>query len=268
MSKKIIALFVLVVFLFCASSCEKNDIHTSQSANKKTPYKDTFNSSHHSSISEQPAHTHSYSDATCISPKTCSCGATLGTSLKHQFSSATCITPKTCERCGTTEGDLLPHNYINNQCSLCGQTNPDSLPVELNKIHVIDANSNFYKYDENSFQDTYGNTYIGVYIWGAHHSGIETVVYNLNKQYKTFTGSIVTSPRLESCAYADYYIYADDRLVYSFTQQEKTTAKIDFEVNIENATTLSIRAGAYKKPQVIASGYMGCACIVDAKLNK
>lgn len=238
---------------------------------------------------------HSYSDANCASPKTCTrCGTTAGTALGHQFSSASCTSPKICSRCGATDGSelghnysaancnspktctrcgqtsssALGHNYVNNKCSRCGKVDPESLPVGLHQLHIIDGNSSFYKYDENSFQDTYGNTYTGVHIWGHRHSGIETVVYNLDQKYKTFNGSIVASPRLESCAYADYYIYVDDQLVYTYTEQEKTTGKIDFEIDVRNATKLSIRAGAYKKPSEVAVGYMGCACIVNAQLTK
>lgn len=262
--------------------------------NESTQTQTQTNQSKPTSTTNQPTHTHSYSNATCTSPKKCSCGVTAGTALGHKFSSATCTSPKicsrcgiasgnalghnysaancnspkTCTRCGQTSGSALGHNYVNNKCSRCGKVDPDSLPVGLHQIHIIDGDSWFYKYDENSFQDTYGNTYNGVHVFGSGHSGVETVVYNLGQKYKTFTGSIVASPSLASCAYADYYIYVDDQLVYSYTKQEKTTGKIDFKIDVKNATKLSIRAGAYKKPSEVAVGYMGCACIVNAQLTK
>ena len=72
-----------------------------------------------SNATSQPTHTHSFSSATCTSPKKCACGATEGSALGHQFSSATCTTPKTCSRCGITEGNSLGHNYKDGICSVC-----------------------------------------------------------------------------------------------------------------------------------------------------
>ena len=47
-----------------------------------------------STVSSEPIHTHSFSDATCTQPKTCSCGATDGNALGHNFENGTCT------RCG------------------------------------------------------------------------------------------------------------------------------------------------------------------------
>ncbi|MBQ9125355.1 MAG: hypothetical protein IJY13_01705, partial [Clostridia bacterium] len=125
------------------------------------------------------ANGHSWVDATCTTPKTCSvCGATEGTALDHSFTNyvsnndatctadgtetakcdrcdvkdtrtdadsklghswvdATCTTPKTCSVCGTTEGEALGHNYVGEvttpatcttkgvktyTCSVCGDS--------------------------------------------------------------------------------------------------------------------------------------------------
>ena len=76
-------------------------------------------------------HTHSYSSATCTSPKKCSCGATSGSALGHSYSSATCTSPAKCSRCGATSGTSLGHNYFYSyeaahphkgytKCSRCG----------------------------------------------------------------------------------------------------------------------------------------------------
>ena len=90
--------------------------------------------------------THSYTAATCTSPKKCkTCGATSGSTLGHNFSvvtkaatckatgtkrcsrctvtqtipktgthsyaAATCTSPKKCKTCGTTSGSALGHNF-------------------------------------------------------------------------------------------------------------------------------------------------------------
>ena len=55
-------------------------------------------------------HEHSWIDATCTEPKTCSkCGETEGEPLGHEWVEATCDNPKTCSVCGQTEGEALGH---------------------------------------------------------------------------------------------------------------------------------------------------------------
>lgn len=57
-------------------------------------------------------HTHTWVDANCTAPKTCSvCGKTEGAALGHQWQEADYQNPKTCLSCGATEGDPLAINY-------------------------------------------------------------------------------------------------------------------------------------------------------------
>ena len=119
-----------------------------------------------------PAHTHSWVDASCTAPKTCSsCGETEGKALNHIFGSwkisqeptctekgeeartcsrcgiseaqnvnavghdwkdATCAKPKTCSRCNQTYGAALGHNYVSGTCKRCGDKTTFS-------IHFIDV---------------------------------------------------------------------------------------------------------------------------------
>lgn len=72
---------------------------------------------------------HSYKDATCIAPKTCTkCGVTQGSTNGHSWESATCTTPKTCSVCGKTEGSAKGHKWqaatcsTPKTCSICGET--------------------------------------------------------------------------------------------------------------------------------------------------
>ena len=73
---------------------------------------------------------HSYSIATCTTPKKCvRCGITSGAALGHNYAAATCQTPKTCTRCRSTVGTSLEHNYIGatctsgGKCLKCGEIN-------------------------------------------------------------------------------------------------------------------------------------------------
>ena len=72
-------------------------------------------------VTEGDALGHSWKDATCTAPKTCSvCGATEGTTIAHSWNDATCTAPKTCSVCRATEGNMLAHTYVNGTCSGCG----------------------------------------------------------------------------------------------------------------------------------------------------
>ena len=68
---------------------------------------------------------HKWNDATCESPKTCSvCHQTEGFELGHKWNDATCESPKTCSVCGKTEGPALGHNWnpSTGKCNTCGNT--------------------------------------------------------------------------------------------------------------------------------------------------
>ena len=79
---------------------------------------------------ESRAVSHSWKDADCVSPKTCTiCGATEGDALTHDWLEATCTAPKTCRVCGRTEGTALRHTpeaddgscTTEVKCAVCGE---------------------------------------------------------------------------------------------------------------------------------------------------
>ena len=71
------------------------------------------------------SHQHTFSDATCTTPKTClECGETEGTVANHIWIDATCTKPKTCLSCGLTSGGVLSHTYSNGYCSKCYTKEP------------------------------------------------------------------------------------------------------------------------------------------------
>lgn len=62
-------------------------------------------------------HQHTWQDASCSAPKTCSeCGATEGSTLEHKWKVASCQAPKTCADCGATEGAALEHKWTDATC--------------------------------------------------------------------------------------------------------------------------------------------------------
>ncbi len=298
MSKKLISLLLAICMLFCLSACgttatsnnstdtpsesqtdtvkdndentfseENNQVssNTEETNKNDTQTQPSNNQSKPTSTTNQPTHNHSYSNATCTSPKKCSCGVTAGTALGHQFSSATCTSPqicsrcgttsgnalghsyssancnspKTCTRCGQTSGSALGHNYVNNKCSRCGKVDPDSLPVSLFSIAVIDSFD--FRKDEGSFTDSFGNAYNNALRFNYVGRKNTHSIFNLDNKYSKLSGSIVTYQDTDSEAKMIVEIYVDDVLKYKSNPFGKTTGKIDFSVDVKNAQKLLIK---------------------------
>ncbi len=105
---------------------------------------------------ESPIVAHSFAEATCTDPKTCSaCQATEGEANGHSWVDATCTTPKTCSVCQITEGEANEHIWDdgvvvvepteNNDgeklytCTTCGGRKTDIIPAP-NHEHSYSAN--------------------------------------------------------------------------------------------------------------------------------
>ena len=123
--------------------------NTGASGNSGTSSNTGLSDNTSSSGSSTIACRHSYADATCTTPKTCTkCGATTGSAAGHTWKyatctepatcttchetwgnanghswrEATCSAPKTCQTCKSTEGSALPHNLYYTKCSTCDHT--------------------------------------------------------------------------------------------------------------------------------------------------
>ena len=72
------------------------------------------------------SHQHSFGEATCLKPATCTkCGETSGAALGHDWKAATCTEPKICKTCNTIEGSAKGHNYSNGKCTYCYASDPN-----------------------------------------------------------------------------------------------------------------------------------------------
>lgn len=104
-------------------------------------------------------HEHTWTEATCNAPKTCSdCGETEGSALSHSWTEATCSAPKTCKLCGKTEGTATEHDYMPatleapKTCKACGATEGAALEIikaDLSRAYEADwysINSGFEKF--------------------------------------------------------------------------------------------------------------------------
>lgn len=65
---------------------------------------------------------HTWREATCTAPKTCSkCGATEGSASGHIWKEANCTYPETCSQCGETRGTISgKHSTRQGNCEYCG----------------------------------------------------------------------------------------------------------------------------------------------------
>ncbi len=50
---------------------------------------------------------------------------------QHEWQDASCIAPKTCKGCNATEGEVLPHNFVDGVCHNCGEKHPGSAGLEF-----------------------------------------------------------------------------------------------------------------------------------------
>ncbi len=63
---------------------------------------------------------HTYTGRSCTGVDKCiTCGSIVPSS-GHSWVDATCSEPKTCSKCNTTEGDPLGHDMVNGICTRCG----------------------------------------------------------------------------------------------------------------------------------------------------
>lgn len=81
----------------------------------------------------EPAHEHSYTQVVTApdctnggyTTNTCQCGDSYVSdevaALGHTWTDATCNAPKTCSVCGTTEGEAAGHSYTQGACVRCGE---------------------------------------------------------------------------------------------------------------------------------------------------
>jgi len=167
------------------------------------------------SVENKPgAHTHQFVDATCTTPKTCSCGLTEGEALGHT-EKVVDATPATCTQSGLTAGKVCSvcnevlvaqqsvaatgHTEPNAQgrCATCGEQ------LLLSTLDLADAMAKCNKYEkwnfavkfdvsvaDKSLAEEYAYTYI------YYYDGV-------NFYYSDVEGS-----------FYDYIVYTDDNILY------------------------------------------------------
>lgn len=293
MFKRSTLLLLAVLFSFCLSSCMSKRLSDNSLELEDSDERRTTSAQSESVSDVQTEHIHNYADATCLDPMKCSCGvtagaalghdfisatctspqickrcsATLGSELGHDFSVATCTVPSTCVRCGITQGEALGHSYVDNHCTICGKVDPDSLPVRLESLFLIDSSNgnawHQYKYDSTSLTDSFGNIYDGAHCYlGCNYE--QYSMHNLEGKYRYFNGSIVAPQNSNAKRTYSIRIYVDGELKYSKTCFSKTSGKVDFSVDVDGGTTLMIKVVHEQS----AGDSNEDVCIVNAQLLK
>ena len=129
--KKSIAILLVLVMLLSLAACTKNEPLPS------TPTTNDSGADNSTTAPTEPGHTHSYAQ-TVVEPdctnagyttNTCECGDSYQSdevaALGHTWVDATCTAPKTCSVCAVTEGEVADHNYQSGTCSVCGTKDPN-----------------------------------------------------------------------------------------------------------------------------------------------
>ena len=95
----------------------------------------------------EPSHTHTWTAATCSTPKTCTdCGETQGKPAGHQWIDATCTAPMTCSVCADTFGGTTDHvwkeatYYAPMTCTVCGETKGEPRQPEIETTAETEPN--------------------------------------------------------------------------------------------------------------------------------
>ena len=171
-----------------------------------------------STTTNKTKHTHTYSKATCVQPKKCSCGAIEGSALGHTWNSATCKTPKICVVCNITEGEVGKHQYSDGKCVFCDKIeiiNPkNGLKEKANYFHEKAYGDGHYMltvYQFNNFDLEIRNEPWGVYStnkeWAESNN---TITYNGKKYYPVGYGGPLPQ-----------YVLTDTEIILKFSNDLK-----------------------------------------------
>lgn len=205
---------------------------------------------------------HDFTAANCTNPEICKrCELAQGSALGHDFAEATCTAPETCKTCGATGAAAKGHTYTNDVCIRCGEVDPDSLPVGLEELHLMD--SAYYEFVD-KITDSFGNEYEKAHIYEWPRMQDEPwSIHALSKKYSVFEGTIVAINSTEADIYIDIKIYVDDKLVYSYDDYTIIAGALDFSIDVSNASSIKI---FFKDNQYY--DHSGGIALVNAQLYK
>ncbi len=166
-----------------------------------------------------------------------SSGGSSSTAHTHSYSAATCTSPKKCS-CGVTSGNALGHNFVNGVCSRCNATNRVYLIESIDYLSCVDVH-----YDVDRYTDNAGNQYSGHYTFYDYDllSSPEYIEIQTNKQYSTFNGTIfLPYEERGTDKISTVNIYGDGRLLYQSKDITKLFKTENFSINIKGISVIKI----------------------------
>lgn len=155
----------------------------------------------------------------------------------HEWVDATCEHPKTCSICDTTEGNALPHEYLNGTCTVCGSDNPQFLADYKQAQDLINSGKYEEAYEKlkelGDFKDAkvlLSRFHYALVTWrksGSYSNDVTVsygennlpkqmlaINYNGDKVYNDFTydekGNIISCTHTNANGSRDFYDYVYD----------------------------------------------------------
>lgn len=117
-------------------------------------------------------------------------------------------------------------------------------PHKLSELKVVDSDD--LEQREDAVLDTFGNVYNYADQLKVYANTNAYAIYNVNKQFSKFSGTIACSDETGSEVGCILEIYADDKPVYTSGVITRTTPPIQFDIDITNASLIRIKGTGTK----------------------
>lgn len=115
------------------------------------------------------------------------------------------------------------------------------MPITLKNIITI--SSDHVEVEEDVIYDRYGNYYDGAVLIGKNYD-TGYGLFNLNKKYVKFTGTVFVHKSVSNGRDASFSIYLDDELVYTSGSLTEESAPVSLELDVTNISTMRITTDA------------------------
>lgn len=156
MSKKLVPLLLAIWMIFCLSACGTTETNDEQTSTPKESQTATPQNTDETTSKEQVNNQVSSNTGTKIENNTIQeekpkdqskpISSTNQSKHTHKYANATCTTPKKCS-CGATKGNALGHKYKNGICSTCKVVDEQKY-VEAQIDAADKAFKDYTKYEE------------------------------------------------------------------------------------------------------------------------
>ena len=155
--KKLFALILALVMVVSLCACGDKNTTPDGTNPSKTP---STGAPTEGNKTETTGTQPSEDDATTPAPTT-----PAPTTCSHSWKDATCFAPKTCTKCNATEGSALDHSYENGSCTKCGEED-NRVPFTDNVWQMDALNGNqLYKINLDCYK---GIGMVNVSIWSEN----------------------------------------------------------------------------------------------------